>query len=111
MKKTTAWASLALLGLLLASPVWAITLQEAKNRGLVGEQHDGYVGLVIGNAAAEVRELVRAVNDERRRRYQQIARDNGIAVGQVAALAGERAAQATRAGHYVQDAGGGWVRK
>ena len=111
MRIFTAWTTVALLGLLLSGPVLAITLQEAKDLGLVGEQRDGYVGLVAGGAAAEVRDLLREVNDERRRRYQQIARDNGIAVEQVAALAWERAMQATRPGHYVQDESGGWVRK
>lgn len=111
MKKLTGWTTLALLGLLLAAPVWAITLQDAKEQGLVGEQRDGYVGLVAGNATADVQDLIREINDERRQRYQQIARDNGIAVEQVAALAWERAVQATRAGHYVQDANGRWQRK
>ena len=111
MRKLTAWTTVALLGLLLAGPAWAVTLQEAKDQGLVGEQRDGYVGLVAGTAAAEVRDLVRDVNDERRRRYEQIARDNGITVEQVAAVAWERAVQATRSGHYVQDENGRWVRK
>ena len=111
MRKLTAWTTVALLGLLLAGAAWAVTLQEAKDQGLVGEQRDGYVGLVAGTAAAEVRDLVREVNEERRRRYEQIARDNGITVEQVAAVAWERAVQATRAGHYVQDENGRWVRK
>lgn len=111
MRKLTAWTTIALLGLLLAGPAWAISLQEAKDQGLVGEQRDGYVGLVAGTADAEVRDLLREVNEERRRRYEQIARDNGIDVAQVAALAWERAAQATRPGHYVQDENGNWVRK
>ncbi|MXZ33130.1 MAG: DUF1318 domain-containing protein [Gammaproteobacteria bacterium] len=111
MRKLTAWTTVALLGLLLAGPAWAVTLQEAKDQGLVGEQRDGYVGLVAGTAAAEVRDLVRDVNDERRRRYEQIARDNGITMEQVAAVAWERAVQATRSGHYLQDENGRWVRK
>ena len=111
MKKLTVWTTLALLGLLLAAPVWAITLQEAKEQGLVGEQRDGYVGLVAGTAATEVRDLLSEVNEERRRRYEQIARDNGITVEQVAALAWERAVQATRSGHYLQDENGRWERK
>ena len=111
MRKFTAWTTIALLGLILAGPAWAISLQEAKDQELVGEQRDGYVGLVAGTAAAEVRDLLSEVNEERQRRYQQIARDNGIDVQQVAALAWERAVQATRTGHYVQDENGNWVRK
>lgn len=111
MKILTGWITVAMLGLLMAGPVWAISLQEAKEQGLIGEQRDGYVGLVVGNSEAEVRDLVREVNDERRRRYEQIARDNGITIEQVAAVAWERAVQATRSGHYVQDTNGRWVTK
>ena len=33
MRKFTAWTTIALLGLLLAGPAWAISLQEAKDQG------------------------------------------------------------------------------
>lgn len=102
----------AYLILLLLSPgAWAVTLQEAKSDGLVGEQRDGYVGLVVNSVAADVVTLVRDVNSQRRQRYQQIAQQNGIAVEQVAALAYERAVEATRSGHFIQNASGAWVRK
>jgi len=97
--------------LLLVPSSFAITLQEAKAEGLVGEQMDGYVGLVVNNVPAEVRALVRDVNAERRQRYQEIAQENGISVEQVTAVAYERAVQATRSGHYIQNASGRWVQK
>lgn len=97
--------------LLLVPSSSAITLQEAKAEGLVGEQTDGYVGLVVNNAPADVQALVRDVNDERRQRYQEIARENGISVEQVTAVAYERAVQATQSGHYIQNASGRWVQK
>lgn len=97
--------------LLLAPLSYAITLQEAKAEGLVGEQRDGYVGLVANNSSAEVRTLVQEVNTQRRQRYQQIAQQNGISLEQVAEVAYERAVEATQAGHYIQNASGSWVRK
>ncbi len=90
---------------------FAVTLQEAKEQGLVGEQRDGFVGLVVDSAPAEVTALVRDVNNQRRQRYQQIARENGISVEQVAAIAYERAVEATQPGHFVQLPDGAWVRK
>lgn len=104
-------------GLLLATllafsmTAFAITLQEAKDQGLIGEQSDGYVGFVVSSVGADVRALVEEVNSERRSRYQQIARENGITLQQVAAVAAERAAQATQSGHFIQNANGQWVRK
>jgi len=97
--------------LLLVPLSFALTLQEAKNDGLVGEQRNGYVGLVTDSAPAEVTALVRDVNNQRRELYQQIARQNNLTVEQVAALAFEKAVEATLAGQYLQNAAGGWVKK
>ena len=100
-----------LLTWMFATAAYAVTLQEAKEQGLVGEQRDGYVGLVVSNAPAEVQSLVRQVNEQRRQRYEQIARDNGITMAQVTSLAYEQAVQATQPGHYIQLPNGDWVRK
>lgn len=97
--------------LLLVPMSFALTLQEAKNEGLVGEQRNGYVGLVMESAPAEVMALARDVNNQRRELYQQIARQNSLTVEQVAALAFEKAVEATPAGQYLQDASGAWVKK
>lgn len=97
--------------LLLAGTAHAVTLQEAKDQGLVGEQRDGYVGLVTGSAPEDVMALVRQVNEQRRQRYEQIASDNGITMEQVTALAYAQAVEATRPGHFVQLPNGAWTRK
>ena len=107
MRKTGA----LLFCLMLLPAAYAATLQEAKAQGLVGEQRDGYVGLVVANAPADIVAIERDVNNQRRQRYQQIAQQNGIAVEQVASLAYERAVEATRSGHYIQNSSGSWVRK
>ena len=97
--------------LLLVPMSFDLTLQEAKNEGLVGEQRNGYVGLVMESAPAEVMALARDVNNQRRELYQQIARQNNLTAEQVAALAFEKAVEATPAGQYLQDASGAWVKK
>ena len=97
--------------LLLVPMSFALTLQEAKNEGLVGEQRNGYVGLVMESAPAGVMALARDVNNQRRELYQQIARQNNLTVEQVAALAFEKAVEATPAGQYLHDASGAWVKK
>jgi len=97
--------------LLLVPMSFALTLQEAKNEGLVGEQRNGYVGLVMESAPAEVMALARDVNNQRRELYQQIARQNSLTVEQVAALAFKKAVEATSTGQYLQDASGAWVKK
>jgi hypothetical protein len=95
----------------LMQPVFAQSLQDVKEQGLVGEQRNGYLGLVTNSASAEVRAMIESINAQRRQLYQQIAQQNGIEVRQVAALAYEKAVEATQRGHYIQNAGGTWIRK
>lgn len=111
MKKYLNIAATFLLLVLLVPTAFAITLQEAKEQGLVGEQRDGYIGMVVNTAPADVAALIRDINGQRRQRYQQIAQQNNISVDQVGALAYERAVAATRAGHYIQNASGSWQQK
>jgi len=111
MKKFKSKFLLLLCAMLILPVSFALTLQEAKNEGIVGERIDGYVGLVADSAAAEVVAMVRDVNNQRRALYQQIARENNLNVDQVAALAYEKAVEATPSGQYVQDATGAWTIK
>ena len=63
---------------LMSSVAFAATLEEAKAAGQIGEKQDGYIGFVQTNVPADVAALVADVNAQRRERYQQIARENGI---------------------------------
>ena len=107
--KTIAWS--ILLMLLCIGGAFAATLEEAKTAGQIGEKQDGYIGLVQSNVPADVVALVNDVNSQRRARYEQIARENGIAVQDVAKLAFTRAFESTRSGHFVEASPGQWVRK
>jgi len=97
--------------LLLAMSAFAATLEEAKSAGQIGEKQDGYIGLVHNNVPADVVALVQSVNAQRRARYEQIARENGISVLDVGKLAFTRALEATRSGHFVESSPGQWTRK
>jgi len=102
----------ALFGLLLvAAPALAVDLDQAKASGLVGEQPDGYVGLVKGGASEEVQDVVQQVNRGRREKYAEIARKNGITVQSVAARAGARLVGRAAEGQWVKDSDGEWIRK
>ena len=73
MKKINSLITIFVFTMTLVSVAHAITLQEAKSEGFVGEQRDGYVGIVNNSASAEIRTLLNDVNSQRRQRYQQIA--------------------------------------
>ncbi len=103
-----------LAGLLLAavvvSPAWALDLDEAKSRGLVGEMASGYLG-AVDTRSVEVRALVEQVNRHREARYREIAARNGTSVEAVEQLAGKKAIELTQSGHYIQRPSGAWARK
>ncbi len=92
-------------------PAWAITLAQAKSQGLVGEQADGYLGVVVANASPDVKALVADINQRRKSEYQSIAQRNNTSLDAVEALAGKKAIDLTPPGQYVRPPSGGWVRK
>ncbi len=97
------------MGISLAGAVWAIDLDAAKAQGLVGERADGYLGAVQSSPSAEVRALIDDVNGKRKARYQEIAKSNNIALGDVEARAGQRAIEKTRSGSWIFR--GSWEKK
>jgi uncharacterized protein YdbL (DUF1318 family) len=94
-----------------AGPAWSVTLEQAKSQGLVGEQPNGYLGVVVANASGDVQALIADVNNKRRAEYQGIAQRNNASVEAVEALAGKKAIERTPPGHYVRLPSGQWVKK
>ena len=110
MRTSPAAALLALLlALGLAGPAGALGLGEAKAKGLVGEQADGYVGVVSGGGEASA--VAKQVNAKRRAEYAEIAKKRGTTVEAVAALAGAKLVARTPGGQYVRGSDGRWVKK
>lgn len=99
----------ALLVSTIAFSAWAISLDDAKQQGLIGEMQNGYLGLVVDNA--EARKLVASINEKRKNIYLSLARTNKITLQQVTALAGQKAIAKTQSGHFIQNAAGQWVKK
>ncbi len=95
--------------LLVTAPAYALDLGGAKQQGLVGEQLNGYVGIV--RSAPGVDALVNNINMQRRQLYQDVARKNGVPISSVEQLAGEKAINQAAPGTMVQDANGNWTRR
>lgn len=99
----------AILWTTVASSAFALSLDDAKAKGLVGEKTNGYLGAVT-LADAEARALIEDVNQKRRQAYEEIAKRNGTNVQAVETLAGEKAVQNTKSGNFVEGPGG-WIKK
>ncbi len=100
-------ASLALFSL----NAWALSLQDAKARGLVGEQPNGYLGIVTGGAGRDVQSLVADINRQRNEAYQEKARKIGVELQIIELRIGQRLIERAEPGHYVQTPDGRWTRR
>ena len=98
-----------------AANAYALTLQQAmgqlgnyKSQGIVGEQPNGYLGIV--QTKNEAKQLVQLINNARKAQYQKMANTNKITIQDIETLAGKKALQKTQPGHYIQ-VNGRWVKK
>lgn len=89
--------------LLLTSPLMAMSLGQAKSQGLVGETASGYIEARSGGA--EISALVQSINAQRRQEYQAIAARDGIPLGTVERLAGEKLINRAARGEYIKPNG------
>lgn len=101
--------------LVLSQPLLAMDLQQAmtelpvaKGQGLVGEQPNGYLGVV--KAEGDTATLVQLINSARRNEYQKLATANGLQLADVEKLAGQKALEKTQSGHFILS-DGKWQKK
>ncbi|GIZ11238.1 YdbL family protein [Pseudomonas sp. NCCP-436] len=104
-----------LLALTLSLPAHALNLNqamsalsEAKASGQLGEQPNGYLGVITPGGQAD--EIAQLINQARKAEYQKVAKDNGISLSDVEAIAGKKAIDRTPKGQFIQ-LNGQWVRK
>jgi uncharacterized protein len=86
------------------------TVNALKDRGVAGENNRGYLE-ARGEASADDQKVISEENSDRRAVYAGIAAQtgsNGDAVGRKRA---QQIASIARAGHWIQDASGGWKQK
>lgn len=79
----------------------------ARSAGTVGEQPDGYLG-VVGSGSAELRALVSSINIQRKAAYTQKASASGATVEQMAFTSGCNLIAQTQPGEKYRTPGGAW---
>ncbi len=102
----------ALLTVLMMASAMAessLSLDEAKSKGLVGEDANGYLA-AVSSPTPEVSELITTINQLRKAEYERIAKRNDISLSDVEALAGRKAIMKSAPGAYVRPPGG-WTKK
>ena len=95
--------------LLLTSSAWAQrdpAYQAARAAGQIGEQTDGYLG-IVGTPTAELRALVNNINIQRKAAYTKSAA-SGATVEQFAFTSGCNLIEKTEPGEKYQAPNGSW---
>ncbi len=94
----------------------ALTLDEAREQGLVGEDSTGYVAAVSPNPTQTVRALVTEVNDKRRAVYERVAKQTSTAsdpvtADDVARIGAPKLFDKAPPGTYLRLQGQAWQKK
>lgn len=100
-------AALLLIG--AAQPALALTLDEARHQGRVGETFSGYIA--ARQQDGETQALVKRINAGRSVEYQRIAQQNNLTTDQVARIAGAKLVERAGEGEYVRGLNGLWMQK
>lgn len=98
-----------LLALVMAQPAWALTLDEARQSGRVGETLSGY--LAARAQDSETLALTERINAGRQQQYQRVAEQNNLTTAEVASIAGQKLVSRAAAGEYVRSINGQWLKK
>lgn len=108
---TKVFFALLISTLMMSVAVAASPLTQPKADGFIGEQANGYIGLVRQDVPAEIKELVNDTNARRKAGYQKIAAKQGTSLAEVEKVGGNTAIEKTRSGDYIRDASGVWRKK
>ncbi|QUD89058.1 YdbL family protein [Phenylobacterium montanum] len=103
--------SLAATGASAQSAAEKATVDAAKTQGVVGEQGDGFLGLVTGSAPADVTAAMAAINAGRAKAYQDIAAKTGVSQAAAGEATAIQLVGRLPAGAYYKPLGGSWTRK
>ena len=102
---------------LLPAAAFALTLDDAREQGLVGEDWTGYVAAVSATPSADVQALVADVNAKRKAVYEKIAKQNSTAqdpvtADDIARVGAPKVFEKAPAGTYIRTAEGQpWKKK
>jgi uncharacterized protein YdbL (DUF1318 family) len=96
---------------LAQTPADKAAVDAAKAQGLVGEQADGFLGLVRGSADPAVSRALAAINAGRATTYSQIAAKTGVTAQAAGEATGQQLIGRLQSGEYYRPLNGSWTRK
>ena len=102
--------------MLVPLAAFALTLDEARQQGVVGEDWTGYVAAISPNPSKEVQAVVADVNDKRRAVYEQVAKQTStasdpVSADDVAKVGAPKVFDKAAPGTYLRLEGQAWRKK
>lgn len=82
---------------------------EWKDKGVIGEQTDGLLGVISENAAA--RSVVESENKDRMEEYEKRSKSQGQPVDVLSKVLGEARIRQEKPGRFIRAESGQWVKK
>jgi len=107
------FAALAALTLAItgAASAASTAIERAKNECIVGEQSDGFLGVVSGaSVSTSLRRELREANQERKDIYADFARRNGVSIIVAGQIAANKQFAKAKKGQCVRNQSGRWVK-
>jgi uncharacterized protein YdbL (DUF1318 family) len=96
--------------LLMSQLSFALSLDEAQTKGLLGENASGYLEMTPrGNEEAKT--LMTDINAKRKEKYQSIAIKQKTDLKSIEKIAGEKITAKLKTGEFYKDANGQWHKK
>lgn len=89
---------------------FSLTIDEAKQQGIIGESLSGYLA-VVNQSRQDAFTLTNKINGERELKYSEIAQKNNLSTKEVAKIAGQKLVERAETGEYVRGINGQWLRK
>lgn len=103
--------SLAATGAVAQTAAAKATVDAAKSQGVVGEQGNGFLGLVSGSADAATKAAVAEINAGRAQAYKDIAVRTGVTAGAAGEATAQQLIGRLAPGAWYKPLGGSWTRR
>jgi uncharacterized protein YdbL (DUF1318 family) len=110
MNRTGSMIFVAMIAISSAGAAQSDAAAQLRASGEVGEQADGYLG-IVGLANQEIRQNVDAVNIKRRAYYTQLAAEQGVKIEEFAATMACRLLRRVSPGQYYRLPDGVWHQR
>ncbi|MEH6446303.1 MAG: YdbL family protein [Oceanospirillaceae bacterium] len=109
--KVTFATAITLLLLSFSTASFALSMDQAKAQGLIGETSSGYLASTKANPSAAVKAVISSINKQRKIAFSGKAAKAGVSVTVMAKRVAQRLFEKAAKGAFLRNASGQWYKK